>query len=104
MEKNKQNSQTTAFQDVIVPQLLGEGFNLVLCHCAGLSDTYVAENTSVEICNCQPSGLSQVASDCISRTLALPFLVTEQRVAPSGQIRVLHALLRGFHSECMICV
>lgn len=51
----------------------------------------LAENTFTEICSSWPIGIFAflVVSDFIISSLALPYSVTEQRVAPSGEIRVL---------------
>lgn len=47
--------------------------------------------TSTEIYSIRPVGVLSllVVNNFTSRNLALPHLVTEQRVAPSGEIRVL---------------
>lgn len=49
---------------------------------------YLAESTSVEICSSWPIGVLSllVVNDTISTSLALPYLVTKQRVAPSGEL------------------
>lgn len=49
---------------------------------------YLAESTSVEICSSWPIGVLSllVVNDAISTSLALPYLVTKQRVAPSGEL------------------
>lgn len=65
--------------------------------------------TSTEFCSTWPIGVLSllVVKDFISSNLALPHFVTEQRVAPSGEIRVLQnigTIKNLFQWECMLII